>query len=411
VYQVINRVNVWGSPVDERAVQQAVRCLESHEEAVAAALMADHHVGYSQPIGGVIAYVNAVSPSGVGYDIGCGNNAVRTDLSYDDIRSDIDAIMDQIADRVSFGIGSKSNNRDHAIFDDSRWQVFKSIDTRVHDAMLRLARDQLGSVGSGNHYVDLFVDEDGRIWVGDHFGSRGFGHRTATGFLNLANGRRFDDKGRGESMDQAPTVLSLTDDLGTYYWEAMELAGEYAKAGRDLVLRQVLNILGARGLQWIRNNHNLAWKERHLIDGEAIDVVVVRKGATPAFPGQLGFVGGSMGDDAVIVRGVDSKESTAALRSTVHGAGRVMSRTRAAGKMNWKTRSRAGGEVTRAMMHDWLADKGVVLRGGGTDESPHVYKRLDAVLDAHRDSIEVVHRLRPIGVAMAGEGEFDPYKD
>ncbi|MGH9176300.1 MAG: RtcB family protein, partial [Vicinamibacterales bacterium] len=404
VYRVVDGVRVWGDPIDERAVAQAVRCLTSDDSAVSAALMADHHVGYSQPIGGVIAYVDAVSPSGVGYDIGCGNNAVRTNLDWDDLADDLESILDTIFERVSFGIGSKSINQSHPIFDDPRWDRFLEFGRNVHQSIVRLAREQLGSVGSGNHYVDVFVDESGVVWIGDHFGSRGFGHRTATGFLNLAHGRRFDDKAPGESMDQAPTVLSLSSDLGHLYWEAMELAGDYANAGRDLVLRQVLDILGADGLEWIRNNHNLAWKERHQIDGEEVDAVVVRKGATPAAPGQLGFVGGSMGDDAVIVRGVDTGEARDALSSTVHGAGRVMSRTRAAGRMNWKTRHRAGGQITRQMMLEWLETKGVSLRGGGTDESPHAYKRLDDVIAAHAGTIEIVHRLRPVGVAMAGEG-------
>jgi tRNA-splicing ligase RtcB len=411
MYQVIDDVRVWGQPVDERAVAQAVRCLTSDEEAVAAALMADHHVGYSQPIGGVIVYDGAVSPSGVGYDIGCGNNAVRTDLSWSEVRGDVVRIMDEVFDQVSFGIGSKSNNREHPIFDDPRWNVFKEIGHHEFSSMTKLAREQLGSVGSGNHYVDLFVDEHERVWIGDHFGSRGFGHRTATGFLNLAKGRMFSDKAPGEQMDQPPTVLRLDSTVGQLYWDAMQLAGDYATTGRDLVLNQVLRILGAHGVEWIRNNHNLAWREQQVIDGDSADVIVVRKGATPAFPGQLGFVGGSMGDDAVIVRGVDTDEASAALHSTVHGAGRVMSRTQAAGKMNWKTRTRAGGQISREMMRSWVESKGVTLRGGGTDESPHVYKRLSEVLDQHADSIEIVHRLRPFGVAMAGEGEFDPYKD
>lgn len=118
-----------------------------------------------------------------------------------------------------------------------------------------------------------------------------------------------------------------------------------------------------------------------------------------------------MGDDAALVRGVDTAEAAAALRSTVHGAGRVMSRTHAAGKLNWKTKSRSGGSITRDMMSAWLAERGVILRGAGTDEAPQAYKRLDAVLAAHEGSIEIVRRLRPLGVAMAGEFEFDPYKD
>jgi tRNA-splicing ligase RtcB len=277
--------------------------------------------------------------------------------------------------------------------------------------MLKVARDQLGSVGSGNHYVDVFNDEADRIWIGTHFGSRGFGYRTATGFLNLGHGGRFSDRAPGEGMDQYPTVLRLDSTLGRLYWGAMELAGEYARAGRDLVLDQALDILDARPCEWVRNNHNLAWRERHDVDGQQREVIVVRKGATPAFPDQLGFVGGSMGDDPVIVRGLDTPEAEAALRSTIHGAGRVMSRTQAAGKLNWKTKTRSGGSITREMMMSWLDVRGVILRGGGTDEAPQAYKRLDSVLEQHQGSVEVVHRLRPLGVAMAGEFEFDAYKD
>jgi tRNA-splicing ligase RtcB (3'-phosphate/5'-hydroxy nucleic acid ligase) len=144
----------------------------------------------------------------------------------------------------------------------------------------------------------------------------------------------------------------------------------------------------------------------------------VRKGATPAFPGQTGFIGGSMGDDAVIVRGATSPDAevvaaqTAALYSTVHGAGRVMSRTAAAGKRNRRTgRVISPGRITADMMHGWLKEKGVILRGGGLDESPQAYRRLPDVLAAQGPTIEVLHTLRPLVVVMAGADEFDPYKD
>ncbi len=164
----------------------------------------------------------------------------------------------------------------------------------------------------------------------------------------------------------------------------------------------------------MHNHHNFAWREMH--DGK--DVIVVRKGATPAFPGQKGFVGGSMGDDAVIVRGtLDAAPETealqrAALFSTVHGAGRLMSRTEAAGKRNWKTgKVLKPGKVSPGMMHEWIGNKGVILRGGGLDESPHVYRRLPEVLTAQNGTIEVLHTLKPLIVVMAGANEFDPYKD
>jgi tRNA-splicing ligase RtcB len=411
MFQIHHGVRVWGDPVDERAIRQAERCVRSSSEALGAALMADHHVGYSQPIGGVVVYDSAVSPFGVGYDIGCGNSAVLTNLRWESIAADLPAIMDSVFEEVSFGIGSTAENGDHAIFRDPRWDAYDRLGSGVREQMLDLGRAQLGSVGSGNHYVDLFRDDDDRIWVGVHFGSRGLGHRSASGFLNVARGRRFGDRAPGESMDQPPTVLRFDSELGARYWQVMELAGDYARIGRDLVLEQVLAILGARGEFWVRNNHNLAWRERQEIDGAEREVIVVRKGATPAFPGQLGFVGGSMGDDALIVRGRDSDEASLGFFSTVHGAGRVMSRTQAAGKLNWKTGRRSGGAVTREMMLAWLDDRGVVLRGGDTDESPQAYKRLDAVIAHHLESVEVVHRLHPIGVAMAGAGEFDPYKD
>jgi tRNA-splicing ligase RtcB len=194
----------------------------------------------------------------------------------------------------------------------------------------------------------------------------------------------------------------------------MTLAGEYAYAGREWVARKVVSILGGREEELVHNHHNFAWREEH--DGEV--VVVVRKGATPAFPGQKGFIGGSMGDHAVIVRGADAPGTTIenlqrdAMYSTVHGAGRVMSRTQAAGKRNWKTgKVLQPGAVSPEMMQAWVREKGVVLRGGGLDESPHVYRRLPDVLAAQKGTIEVLHTLRPLIVVMAGADQFDPYKD
>jgi tRNA-splicing ligase RtcB len=167
-------------------------------------------------------------------------------------------------------------------------------------------------------------------------------------------------------------------------------------------------------MEMVHNHHNFAWREKH--DGE--DLIVVRKGATPAFPGQKGFIGGSMGDNAVIVQGSAAGTSEAAalqrdaLYSTVHGAGRVMSRTAAAGKRHRKSgRVLSPGQVTLDMMQVWLRDKDVILRGGGTDESPHVYRRLPEVLAAQGPTIEILHTLRPLVVVMAGAEEFDPYKD
>ena len=211
-------------------------------------------------------------------------------------------------------------------------------------------------------------------------------------------------------------LLDTGNLTGHDYWHLMNLAGRYAYAGREWVARKVVDLLGANEVDLVHNHHNFAWRETH----EGQDVIVVRKGATPAFPRQRGFIGGSMGDDAVIVRGVEPNEVSpevadaqrGALFSTVHGAGRVMSRTQAAGKRNRKTGVVISpGRVSPEMMNEWVRSKGVVLRGGGLDESPHVYRRLPEVLAAQEGTIEVLHTLRPLIVVMAGENELDPYKD
>jgi tRNA-splicing ligase RtcB len=283
-------------------------------------------------------------------------------------------------------------------------------------------------------------DEEGMIWVGVHFGSRGFGHRTASGFLALAQGLPFDGKAHEGEMDSPPVLFELDSELGQSYIAAMSLAGEYAYAGRDAVVAKVLGILGAEATHEVHNHHNFAWQEEHF--GRTF--WVVRKGCTPARPGQEGFVGGSMGDESVIFEGVAGDEAERALYSTVHGAGRVMSRTQAAGRVRrrkrWACRERDCARVFEARrpcpdhpdagvrkvwieeqlkpgVVDWpavqarLREQGIVLVGGGADEAPEVYKRLPDVLAAHAGSIRVKHTLRPLGVAMAGRDVYDPYKD
>jgi len=404
----VDNIPIWGDH-DEQTIAQIRRCA-ADEHVAGAALMADGHLGYAMPIGGVIAYREAISPNAVGFDISCGNKAAKTGVRADDIRADIGRLMDEIARAVVFGIGRTSGqNTGHPLFDSPTWR-----DVPQLGKLKAQAREQLGTVGSGNHYVDLLEDEEGWIWVGVHFGSRGLGHRICTGFLNLAAGRGWEEKSPGESMDAPAVVLPLDGTLGRDYFAAMQLAGQYAYAGRDFVVAQVLGILGATATDEVHNHHNFGWAETH--GGER--VIVVRKGATPAFPGQRGFIGGSMGDISVIVEGVAGEEATATLHSTIHGAGRVMSRTRAAGKRRWaKVDGRRvqqqirPGEVSPEMMHDWLRREGVELRGGGLDERPHVYRRLPDVLARHAATIRVLHTLRPLGVAMAGEDVFDPYKD
>ena len=369
----------------------------------------------------------------------CGNKAVQTELT----RADLDAlggverIMGEITTRISFGMGVPAAERsEHQVLDDIR-----NADFEPQRKLAQLAENQLGTVGSGNHYVNVMEDEEGWIWVGVHFGSRGFGHKTASGFLALAQGLAFDARADEGEMDSPPVLFEIDSELGQAYIAAMSLAGDYAYAGRDIVVAKVLEILGAEAVREVHNHHNFAWREEHF----GRTYWVVRKGCTPARPGQEGFVGGSMGDDSVILEGAEGTVSGESLYSTVHGAGRVMSRTKAAGRVRRRKRFACSHrdcdrifesdratcpdhptsrvrkvwveeQISRGLV-DWpavqarLREQGIVVVGGGADEAPEVYKRLPEVLAAHGDSIRVKHTLRPLGVAMAGRDVFDPYKD
>lgn len=451
---------VFGDPVDEGALRQIETVLED-ERAVAGALMADHHLGYSMPIGGVVAYQDAISPSGVGFDIACGNKAVRLDMKADDL-GEVKPWMRMIQKEIAFGIGRKNQMPvDHDLFDSETWrdlQTHHPKPVEVED-LREKARAQLGTVGSGNHYVDLLVDEQGYLWIATHFGSRGMGHTLATWFLAVAQGGKLGDR---LPEREEPAVLDTTDWTGELYIRAMTLAGEYAYAGRDFVVDQVRSLLGNPDVTFeVHNHHNFAWKE----DG----LWVVRKGATPLTPDPA-FIGGSMGDYSVIVRGtpaVDEMTETGALvpisesdralfpvleigalGSAPHGAGRVMSRTKAAGKLrkmwrcgNWNCDfaperaqggqsgypsnhcPKCGQPLRKGRMRDpstaevnWddvraeLDERGIVVLGSGADEAPQVYKDLRTVIDQHKN-IEILNLLAPVGVVMAGSDTFDPYSD
>jgi tRNA-splicing ligase RtcB len=431
----MSKIKTFGE-VDRRSLEQLERCMQAGD-AEFGVLCADHHPGYSQPIGGGIAYEGYVSPSGVGYDIGCGNKAAQTELSRAglDRLGGVEKVMKEITRRISFGIGVPARERvDHPVLDKIR-----TADFAPQRALTDLAAKQLGTVGSGNHYVNLMADEEDRIWVGVHFGSRGFGHKTASGFLALAQGLPFGGRAREGEMDSPPVLFEADSELGQAYIVAMQLAGEYAYAGRDAVVAKVLEILGANAIHEVHNHHNFAWREEHF----GRDYWVIRKGCTPARPGQEGFVGGSMGDESVILEGVESPVNEQALYSTVHGAGRVMSRSQAAGRIRrrkawacpmrdcpyvaeqqgtcpehsktlrkvWVSEQVKPGLVDWPAVQERLRREGIVLLGGGADEAPEVYKRLPEVLAAHCDTVRVKHALRPLGVAMAGRDVHDPYKD
>lgn len=367
---------------DENTIAQMKNCM-AVGNAVAGVICADGHLGYAQPVGGVIAYEKQISISGVGFDIGCGNMAVRLDTPYSAIKDHVGTIIKDVSRIISFGVGRTNDERvAHPLFDDA--EAWVESDMNNYRAK---AATQLGTVGSGNHYVDLMRDGEGFVWIGVHFGSRGLGHTSATRYLKAAGGK--------DGMNVPPAVLDEDSELGRRYIAAMELAGRYSYAGREWVTERVRKIIGGAVTDMVHNHHNYAWRENH----GGRDLWVVRKGATPAFPGQRGFVGGSMGDDAVIIEGVDSPEAKASLYSTVHGAGRLFGRREAKRRF------------TPEEMEAWLKERGVTLVGADLDESPMAYRRLPEVLAHHAGSIKVLHTLRPFAVVMAGSGEFDPFKD
>jgi tRNA-splicing ligase RtcB len=371
---------------DEATITQMRNCM-AVGNAVAGVICADGHLGYAQPVGGVIAYDKQISISGVGFDIGCGNMAVRLDTPYAAIADIVPLLLRDVQRVISFGVGRSNNERvEHELFDDSdAWRMSDMGEYR------QKAVAQLGTVGSGNHYVDLMRDEAGFVWIGVHFGSRGLGHTSATRYLKAAGGK--------DGMHVAPAVVDEDSEVGQRYIAAMQLAGRYSYAGREWVIERVRKIIGGNITEMVHNHHNYAFRESHVINGQTRDLWVVRKGATPAFPGQRGFVGGSMGDDAVILEGIDGPEAKASLYSTVHGAGRLFGRKHAI------------RTFTRAQMDAWLQERGVMLLGADLDESPMAYRRLPDVLAHHTGSVKVLHSLRPFAVAMAGSGEYDPFRD
>ncbi len=367
---------------DDATIAQMRECM-GVGNAVAGVICADGHLGYAQPVGGVIAYERQISISGVGFDIGCGNMAVRLDTPFSAIQDRVGSILNDVRNVISFGVGRSNNERaEHELFDNS--DAWRESDMGLYR---QKAEAQLGTVGSGNHYVDLMRDEDDFVWIGVHFGSRGLGHTSATRYLKAAGGK--------DGMNVPPAVIDEDSEIGRRYIAAMQLAGRYSYAGREWVVERVRRIIGGTVTDMVHNHHNYAWRETH----NGRDLWVVRKGATPAFPGQRGFVGGSMGDDAVILEGVDSPEAKASLYSTVHGAGRLFGR------------KEAKRRFARTEMDAWLQERGVMLAGGDLDESPMAYRRLPDVLAYHAGTVKVLHTLRPFAVAMAGEAEFDPFKD
>jgi len=348
------------------------------------ALMPDAHHGYGLPIGGVLATKNAVIPYGVGVDIGC-----RMSLSIYDIKSPYLSryayqLKHALKEKTCFGTGGELNiSQEHEILES---KVFT--ETALLRQLHGKAARQLGSSGSGNHFVEfgevsLAEDNDFGLPKGEyvgllaHSGSRGLGASIANYYTQKAK-----EECLLPSKVQHLAWLDLTTELGQEYWLSMTLAGDYAKACHDQIHYHLSKHLGIKPIAKVENHHNFAWKEKR-ITGE--ELVVHRKGATPAAAGELGIIPGSMANDGYIVRGKGKVES---LLSASHGAGRKMSR------------SKARQSYTRSELKKVLSKKGVTLIGGGVDEAPIAYKDLELVMNSQENLVDVIGKFTPKIVRM-----------
>ncbi|MEI6782195.1 MAG: RtcB family protein [Verrucomicrobiota bacterium] len=380
----------WGEGLEHEAVMQMEKaCLLP--VAVAGALMPDAHVGYGLPIGGVLATDNTVIPYAVGVDIACRMKMTVLDIPLRELERHSDRLTRAIEAETRFGVGANfKNRRQHAVLD-ADWDV-----SPVTKQNKDRAWSQLGTSGSGNHFVEFgLFTAHGEIhglapgtYVAllSHSGSRGTGAAVCDHYSKIAFGQ-FPDL---PSELKRLAWLSLDSEAGQEYWAAMELMGRYAAANHALIHQHVAANLGAEGLLDLENHHNFAWKERHVINGVEREVVVHRKGATPAGPGVLGIIPGSMASPGFVVSGKGNPES---LNSASHGAGRVMSRTQANKTFEWKK------------VNAFLRDKGVTLISAGLDEAPMVYKNIHEVMAAQHDLVTILGQFDPRLVKMAPPGE------
>jgi tRNA-splicing ligase RtcB len=406
---------VWGEGLEGQALEQMRRACQL-PVAVAGALMPDAHVGYGLPIGGVLATEGAVVPYAVGVDIACRMRLSVLDLPPETLETQAgrDRLAAAIERQTRFGVGgSFKSPRSHEVMD-ADWKV-----TGLTSSLREKARSQLGTSGSGNHFVEFGTltlerplraaqgsgtGDAARVGYGSgaafdlgpgtyvallsHSGSRGSGASVCDYFSKLAMARHPELPKELKFL----AWLDLDSAEGQEYWAAMNLMGQYAAANHEVIHREVIKDLGAERLGYVENHHNFAWKEAHDFgDGRGLrDVVVHRKGATPAGPGVLGMIPGSMATPGFVVRG---KGGAGSMASASHGAGRVMSRTAARSAFAW-------GNVKRE-----LVEKGITVLSAGLDEVPGVYKDIHAVMAAQQDLVDVVARFDPKLVKMAPEGE------
>ena len=380
---------IWGAEnIDKGAIQQMENAMRL-PVTVTGALMPDAHVGYGLPIGGVLATDNVVIPYAVGVDIACRMRLSIYEVSPHLIGQKKGLFEESLWNETAFGMGAKwtgTKRAQHAVLDDEAWYATRQLKTLKDTAM-----NQLGTSGTGNHFVEwgsfrlhepMFGLKPGEyLALLSHSGSRGVGARIADRFSKLAMEKHPD-------LDKSVrhlAWLSLDSEDGQEYWLSMELAGRFASANHYIIHHRVAAALGLKEAAVVENHHNFAWAEK-LTDGR--NVIVHRKGATPAGVGVLGVIPGSMGDAGYVVRGRGVSES---LESASHGAGRLMSRTAAL------------NSISRSERDEYLKERNVTLLGGGLDESPQAYKPIDTIIAAQHDLVDVIGKFAPRIVRMADE--------
>lgn len=380
----------WGTDLDANSIAQMENaCLLP--VSVRGALMPDAHLGYGLPIGGVLATEGAVVPYAVGVDIACRMKMTVLDIPLKDIQRKQERLQRAIEEETRFGIGASfKKRREHDVLEKD-WSVSK-ITKQNKDR----AWSQLGTSGSGNHFVEfgtfkLHEPVDGLaageyVALLSHSGSRGTGAAVCAHYSKLAKAQRPDLPRELGNL----AWLDIDSEEGQEYWKAMNLMGDYAEANHACIHQHVAENLGVDVMLDVENHHNFAWKETHKIDGVEKEVFVHRKGATPAGKGVLGIIPGSMATPGFLVRGKGNAES---LHSASHGAGRVMSRTQANKSLNWKDAIR------------FLKERDVTLMSSGLDEVPMVYKDIHQVMDAQSDLVETLGEFNPKIVKMAPAGE------
>lgn len=376
---------VWGSEIDDAAHQQMKNACRL-PVSVAAALMPDAHVGYGLPIGGVLATENAVIPYAVGVDIACRVKVTVFDQPGERARKDTDRFASILERETRFGVGGKWRGVERPQHDvlDEDWGI-----TPFTKHLKDTAWSQLGTSGSGNHFVEFgeieFLEPLGEVVPGNylavvsHSGSRGPGAQTADHYSRVARALH----------PELPKELAYLawlplGGVGDEYWAAMELMGRFASANHAIIHKKIARAVSLPVLFSIENHHNFAWREKH----GGREVIVHRKGATPAGTGVLGVIPGSMGDPGYVVRG---RGNAASLNSASHGAGRQMSRTAAM------------KSITKTMRDQYLRDKGVTLLGGGLDEAPQAYKNINEVIAAQSELVHILARFKPRVVMMTDD--------